>query len=137
MKNETGTRWMVVDNDSQALEAVASLLKTLTEVEVCPFESATEALNAFAAAPEAFNLVVTDFDMPKMNGVDFRRHLQALAPSLKVLLITGGGFFTPEYAVRSGFCGLLHKPFSLPALKIAIENTRKPTINRTELSAAI
>jgi len=137
MKNGTGKRWMVVDDDSQTLEAAASLLRALTPVEIRSFESATQALDTFTAAPESYSLVVTDFDMPRMNGVDFRRHLQALVPSLKVLLITGSGLFTAEYALRSGFCGLLRKPFSLPTLKLAIENAKKPTINRTELSAAI
>ncbi len=137
MKNGTSKRWMVVDNDSQTLEAVTSLLRALTPGEICPFHSATHALTAFVARPKSFSLVVTDFDMPKMNGVDFRRHLQALVPSLKVLLVTGSGLFTVDYALRSGFCGLLRKPFSLPALKLAIENAKKPAINRTELTAAI
>jgi DNA-binding NtrC family response regulator len=117
MKNETGARWMVVDNDTDALETVTQLLAAVSDAEICAFPSPWQALDAFAAAPDSFRLVVTDFDMPGMNGVDFRRHLQAMSPSAKVLLTTGGGMFTEESARQNGFCGLLCKPFSIGTLK--------------------
>ena len=137
MKDETSRRWMVVDNNSETLEAVRALLEALTKAEVCAYRSATEALEAFVAAPESFGLVITDFEMPGMNGVDFRRHLQALWPALKILLITGSGQFTEQSALQSGFCGLLRKPFSLGALKAAVERAKDSSTHRTELAATI
>src|ERR1700751_5971689 len=112
MTNDQGARWMLVDNDKEALDTVAGLLGELTEAEICAFRSAPDALEAFVRAPETYEFVVTDFEMPKMNGVDLRRHLHALDPALKVFLITGSGMFTEECALGSGFCGLLRKPFS-------------------------
>jgi two-component system cell cycle sensor histidine kinase/response regulator CckA len=111
MKNETPARWMVVDDDSDALDAVSRLLQAVSDAEICSFPSPWLALDAFAAAPDSFQLVVTDFEMPGMNGVDFRRHLQAVSPSAKVLLATGSGMFTPEIARQKGFCGLLCNHF--------------------------
>jgi len=108
---------MVVDDNLEALETVARLLAVVGGAEICSFRSPWQALDAFAAAPEAFGLVVTDLEMPGMNGVDFRRHLQTFSPSAKVLLTTGSGAFTEEYARENGFCGLLCKPFSIGALK--------------------
>lgn len=137
MLNNKATRWMVVDNDKEALETVASLLGTLTTAEICPFHTAQHALDAFVAAPETYGLVVTDFKMPGMNGVDLRRHLHALEPSLKVFLITGGGTFSEETARRNGFCGLLRKPFSLNALRQALEIAGNRPVKRTALCAAI
>jgi|SRR5215469_5147026 len=136
MLNRKGARWIVVDNDKETLETVSSLLGTLTKAEICPFRSALGALEAFVAAPGIYELVVTDFSMPEMNGVDLRRHLHALDPSLKVFLITGSGL-SEETARRSGFCGLLRKPFSLNALKQALETVQSRPIWRTALSAAI
>lgn len=137
MKSETGGRWLVVENDEQALETVATLLGAFSSAEIWTFQSAWEALEAFAAAPEPFDLVITDFDMPGMNGVDFRRHMHALAPGLKVFLITGSGVFGEEAAERSGFCGLLRKPFTLSDLKRAVEYARARPIARTALCGAI
>lgn len=117
MKNKTNSRWMVVDDDTEALSAVTQLLAAVSDAEICSFPSPWQALDAFTAAPESFDLIVTDFEMPGMNGFDLRRHVQAVSPSAKVLLTTGSGRFTEESARRSGFCGLLCKPFSIGALK--------------------
>jgi len=54
MKNETGARWMVVDDDVDTLDAVASLLAAVSTAEICRFPSPWQALDAIAAAPENF-----------------------------------------------------------------------------------
>ena len=117
MINETGARWMVVDDDTAALDTVARLLAVVSGAEISSFPSPWQALDALAAAPEKFHLVVTDFEMAGMNGIDFRRQVRAVSPSTKVLLTTGSGLFTHESARENGFCGLLCKPFSVGALK--------------------
>jgi DNA-binding NtrC family response regulator len=135
MKNETDARWMVVDNDTGALDAVARLLAAVSDAEICSFPSPWQALDAFAAAPDSFHLVVTDFEMPGMNGIDFRRHLQAMAPAAKVLLTTGGRMFTEESARQNGFCGLLCKPFSLDVLRQTLASVEAPAVNFSKISA--
>ena len=124
MKNEIRARWMVVDNEAETLEIIASLLAAVSDAEICPFQSPWQALDAFAAEPENFHLVITDFDMPGMNGADFKRHLHALSPSTRVLLTTGSGLFTEETAARNGFCGLLPKPFSVTTLRHTLESVK-------------
>lgn len=137
MNSETTSRWMVVENDQQILDMVATLLRSFSNAEISSFRSANDALKAFVGAPESFKLVITEFDMPEMNGVDFCRHLHALAPALKVFLITGSSLFTEEGAVRNGFCGLLRKPFTLPALKYALECAQTRDPDPREFSGAI
>lgn len=137
MLNNNAAHWIVVDDDKETLEIVASLLRAVTKAEICPFHSALDALQAFSAAPKTYELVVTDFEMRGMNGVDLRRHLQALEPSLKVFLTTGNSAFTEQAALRNGFCGLLRKPFSLNALRQVLEAAESRPIKRTALCAAI
>ena len=122
MINETGAHWMVVDDDTQALDAVAQLLEAVSGVRISAFASPWQALDALAAAPEKFDLVVTDFEMPGMNGSEFRRHVEMISPSTKVLLATGSGLFSDDSARENGFCGLLCKPFSIGALKQTLAN---------------
>lgn len=128
---------MVVDSDQQILETIATLLRSFSNAEICLFRRAMDALKAFISAPESFHLVITDFDLPGMNGVDFRRHLHALAPAMKVFLITGSSLFTEEGALRNGFCGLLRKPFTLPALKYALEYAHTRAIDRHGFTGAV
>jgi FixJ family two-component response regulator len=129
MKNEMRARWMVVDCDAQALDTISRLLSTVTDAEICCYSSPWQALDAFADAPDAFQFVVTDFEMPGLNGVDLRRHLHAVTPSLNVLLTTAGGMFNIESALQNGFCGLLTKPFSINSLRLALEFARLRNAN--------
>jgi DNA-binding NtrC family response regulator len=133
MKTKSGARWMVVDDDADALGAIARLLGAISDAEICSYPSPWQALDAFIAAPDAFHFVVTAFEMPSMNGVDFRRHVHAVVPGAKVLLITGAGLFSEETALQSGFCGLLNKPFSLPMLKQALETINAPATNFSKI----
>jgi len=129
MINGTGTRWMVVDDNTDTLNTVTQLLAAVSGAEITSFASPWQALDALAAAPETFALVVTDFEMPGMNGVDFRRRVEIISPSTKVLLTTGSGVFTDESARENGFCGLLCKPFSIGALKQALANAAADVSN--------
>jgi two-component system cell cycle sensor histidine kinase/response regulator CckA len=117
MINETGARWMVVDDDTLALNTVAQLLAAVSGAQISSFASPWQALDALAEAPGTFDLVVTDFEMPGMNGVDFRRQVEIISPSTQVLLATGSGLFTEASAREDGFCGLLCKPFSIGVLQ--------------------
>jgi CheY-like chemotaxis protein len=110
-------RWMVVDDDRHLLEMIKLALQQRFEVEVECFDSPLMALTVLTKAPQDYALALTDFQMPRMNGADFRARVQELAPTLKVYLMTGSGFFTESSAQRLGFEGLLEKPFTPTALR--------------------
>jgi two-component system, chemotaxis family, chemotaxis protein CheY len=123
MKNEHDTgrpHWMVIDDTDIVLEVLAALLERQGRAEVCRCHSGAEALAAFAAHPGAFTFVVTDLDMPGMNGLELCQRLHTLAPRLPILLATGGGALTETDARSLGFCGLLAKPFELTEFQRAL-----------------
>lgn len=104
-------RWMLVDDNADILEMMSALVENLTDAEIERFNSPQAALAAFADAPNQYELVITDYEMPGMDGIKLCRRLRELAGGLKVFLATGSGFFTEEAATRAGFLGLLNKPF--------------------------
>jgi DNA-binding NtrC family response regulator len=114
-------RWILVDDTPAILEAVAMLLEALDCAEICKFHSAGEALEAFAADPGGFELVVTDRDMPEMNGLELCSAILKIAPDQKVLLATGSSEITGGEALEHGFCGMLKKPFSFRSLVRCLE----------------
>jgi CheY-like chemotaxis protein len=122
MNNKNGARWMLVDDDTDVLDTITLLLTAVSGAEISGYASPWQALDALATEPNGFDLVITDLEMPGMNGIDFRRHVHAISPSTKILLATGSGLFTDESAREYGFCGLLTKPFSLCALKRTLAN---------------
>src|SRR5579863_317164 len=78
--------WLLVDDNEEILTTISALLETLTGATVECHSSAGSALAAFTAAPGRYELIVTDYEMPGMNGVELCRRLKAVAPDQKIIL---------------------------------------------------
>ena len=116
-------RWMIVDDDPGSLALTREMISRLGVTRLECFTSPLQALSAFKAAPECYELVITDFQMPKMDGVELSRRMLALAPQIKILLMSGGSFVNDETAAQEGFCGFLRKPFELQTLLRTLAST--------------
>jgi CheY-like chemotaxis protein len=128
MKREPShSRWMLVDDDDNLRETIAKLIAALIGVEVVGFSTGSAALSAYAAAPDRFDFVVSDLDMPEMSGIEFCRRIHQIQPQLKVLLATGSGVITAAEALDYGFCGLVSKPLSVASLRSALSRAIAPS----------
>ncbi len=116
----TATHWLLVDDNKDILRLMSTVLEGLTDATIECFNTPQSALAAFAESPEKYALVITDFEMPGMDGVELCRWLRDISPAQKIFLATGSGFFTEAAARHAGFSALLNKPFPLSALKSAL-----------------
>ena len=109
---------LIVDDDA---EFRLNLTEVLTGAGY-QTESAASAQEAFARSEtEAFDIVLLDFMMPKMNGIDSLHTLRRLRPKAKVIMITA--FATVENAVdamKRGASDYISKPFKIEALLTTI-----------------
>lgn len=105
-------RWMVVDNSADVLDSVTLALESLGRAEVYKFRSGEEALNCFGLEPDEFELVITDFGLPGMNGVELCGRMRDLSPSVKMILSTGSAITPEQFAKQAGFDGVLQKPYT-------------------------
>jgi CheY-like chemotaxis protein len=118
--------WMVVDDNRELLAMMQMALEQIHDDSVECFHSPQAALAAFAAEPKKYALVITDFEMPGMDGIELCRRLHEVAGDLKVFLATGSGFFTEAAAAYAGFSGLLSKPFHLEKLRAMLSAAGVP-----------
>jgi CheY-like chemotaxis protein len=81
-----GARILIVDDNELGLLARRQVLTELGH-HVTVVSSAEEAVRRFAVEP--FDLVVTDYKMPEMNGVEMIRRLRAHKADVPVILISG------------------------------------------------
>jgi CheY-like chemotaxis protein len=95
--------------------------------------ASTEALEAFRARPDAFDLLVTDNTMPKMTGLALAQEVRRIRAELPVLLISGFGEGTdPEELRAKGVDRILPKPYTVGQLAHVIrslvsgDETREP-----------
>ena len=70
-----------------------------------------EALQAFRAQPERFDLVVTDMTMPQMTGLNLAQEIMNIRPSFPIILCTGySERITEDIARQKGIKGFIMKP---------------------------
>jgi len=113
-------QWMLVDDNQETLSVMRQMLLKAGISQVACFDSSRNALAAFEAAPESYEMVITDFQMPGIDRIELSRRMFQLAPKIKILLVTGSNSISNETADQAGFCGLLQKPFPLTALQAAL-----------------
>lgn len=112
---------MIVDDNKDVLSLMRAIVARFVDVDIQCFHSPHAALATFTSAPQAYDFVITDLEMPNMSGIELGGQLRKLSPAIKVLLASGSGILTAKEAREKGFCGMLHKPFLLEPLRRALE----------------
>ena len=79
-------RILLVDDNANGLSARKTVLEELGH-RIAIAASGPEALEQFGH--HKFDLVVTDYKMPKMDGVELIGRLRGLAPDLPIILVSG------------------------------------------------
>jgi signal transduction histidine kinase/ActR/RegA family two-component response regulator len=105
-----GETLMIVDDERPLVELAEEVLAGLG-YEPVGFVSSRVALDAFRAAPDRFDAVVTDESMPDLIGTELVRQIRSLRPSLPTILMSGHG--DPRLASRASEIGVdevLRKP---------------------------
>jgi CheY-like chemotaxis protein len=118
---------IVVDDDEYVRRAVTELLED-SEFLVLEAASGREAL-ALVRDRAELDLVITDVNMPEMNGLELVEELKSMRPSLPVILMSG----RPHQNCSHPF---LAKPFTLRGLLacIASATAQPPALqNQREL----
>ncbi len=112
---------LVVDDEEVLRRMTARTLRRLGH-ETTESGHGAEALEAVAADPETFDVVLTDLTMPVMGGGELIRRLKELRPGLPVVLASGFAD-TPEGRALDTTDGVvfLPKPFTRRELAAALE----------------
>ena len=105
---------LVVEDDPDLREALSDTL-TLSRYRV---HTAVDGENAIALLREhAVGLVITDVQMPNMNGITLLHEIKSRWPHLPVLLMTAYGVISQAVeAMREGACNYMVKPFDVSDL---------------------
>ncbi len=113
-------RIVIVDDDRDLLKLLAAGLKR-RDFEVVSAATADEGF-AWLSRPERTHAVVTDLNMPNVNGLEFCRRVVENRPDVPVLVITAfGSLDTAVQAIRAGAYDFLTKPFELDSLELALD----------------
>lgn len=110
----------VEDDEDQLLSAPRILIGFGYTVEAVSDSAKAAAL--IAANPTHFDLLITDYDMPGMNGVELIEMIEQWAPNLPVIMVSG----QEEAVAASQKCEaikkVLNKPYDKTELQLAINS---------------
>lgn len=124
---------LVVDDQPEVLASLHLMLR-MRGYEVFSAASGAEAIRIVQDHPGAIEVVITDYAMPEMNGLQVIERLRALDPALQFIAISGNAS-PAEVAglMAAGVVDFLSKPFSMEALNQTIQ--RAIQLRRITLAA--
>ena len=124
------TNVLVVEDDSDLREAIMDTLDVsgFTVDGVDCAESALEWLRQFQC-----DLVISDVNMPGINGYQLMREIATEYPQLPVLIMTAyGSISNAVEAIRNGAVDYLEKPFSTEKLVSVVEKYVRIELDESE-----
>lgn len=120
----TFLRVLIVDFHADILDVVAMMFRALG-CQVSIAHGCQAAVNSLATVP--FDLVVSEFDMAKLNGCQLAALVKTNFPKAKVLIMTG--LCQSEVAAEMGSSyvdGWIFKPFGFEELLDVLEMIKMP-----------
>ena len=104
---------LIVDDENVQVESLIRGLK----ISGFKAEGAISGIEALKILDNSFDLIVTDFEMPGMNGLELLNEIRKIHPTLPVILTTAFGDKELVVDAMHKKCnGFLDKPFTLDVL---------------------
>lgn len=122
MPNASALKVLIVDDQQTIRSLVRNGLREIGVTDVREASDGEDGLRALLTSPA--NLVISDYNMPKLDGLNFLRAVRA-APQLKnvgFIMLTGrADGDLVQRAVQFGVNNYLVKPFTVATLREKIE----------------
>ena len=113
-------RVAIVEDDINMRKSLEIALSEYDGYEIVSFKNPVDALKKL---DDTIDVIVTDINMPKMNGLDFIRELDGRD---EVIVITGNATLNKAVeTLRLGVKDFITKPFEIDELVSAINNASK------------
>ncbi len=111
---------LLVDDEPLVRHVLARMLEE-SGFSVAQAENGRHALQVIEQVGPAVNMVVTDVNMPHMNGFEFARVFRTRYPGVPFLFITGGEAYAPVTIPPDLPGDLLWKPFGPESLLLKVD----------------
>ena len=112
-------KFLVVDDSATMRRIVINSLQRIGYTDVVEAEDGLEALERF---DPSIGCVITDWNMPRMTGIDFTRKIRSQNSAVPILMVTTRS--VKDYivtAVEAGVNNYIVKPFTPQVLKEKID----------------
>ncbi|MGH1402884.1 MAG: response regulator [Alphaproteobacteria bacterium] len=112
-KSFSDLKILVVDDQQDARALVRNMMAEVGITQIFEAPDGRQALAFIDAAFDFVDIIVCDWNMPSMTGVELLRQLRTVDPDMPFLMVTGrGDMDSVVEAKSSGVTGYIKKPFS-------------------------
>lgn len=115
---------LVLDDERMITATLSALIKMSLKLNVLAYNDPLHALECNELAKRRIDLIISDFIMPGMNGLDFLKKVREKSPDTVTILLTG--YADKENAIRSinevGLYYYLEKPWNNSDLIKVVQN---------------
>ena len=115
----TGGKILIIDDNNDLRMVVTKMLSRLG-YEVSSADSGENGLGLFFK--DKFDIVLSDYEMPGMDGVAFACSVKKSSPSTPVVIMTGAGMETVFSRKSTAVDKVISKPFTLAEIGETIQN---------------
>lgn len=113
-------RILLVEDEATLAEAEKTLLEELG-YKVTAISNGVAALELFHKVPDRFDIIITNYSMPRMTGVELIRYIREINAHIPVIICTGfSKVVTPSEAKSLGIGDIISKPIGLALLAKSI-----------------
>ena len=111
---------LVVD-DSSTMRRIINTLSRIGYTDVVEGENGKQGLEKLGQG--GVEMIITDWNMPEMDGLEFVQHVRGQNPSIPILMVTTNAAKEDiVQALQSGVNNYVVKPFTPDTLKEKIES---------------
>jgi len=110
---------LVIEDNRTMREGLEISLKQMG-LDVCCFDNGAAALDQLGK--KSYDLLITDYKLPGMDGLEVLKRARTLCPDVDMILITAyGSVNLAVEAMKQGAADFLTKPFSPEELRVKVE----------------
>lgn len=115
---------MIVDDETMITNTLSNLVRLILKMNVEAYNSPEAALDSVLLQNGGVDIVISDFMMPGMNGLEFLKRAKQISPEVVTVMLTG--YADKENAIRSineiGLYYYIEKPWDNNALIRILQN---------------
>jgi len=117
-----GIRVLIAEDEPLAAKLARGALRLMGITQVVVAEDGLEAMKQLAEFNGNFQLIISDWNMPNMTGIEFLRTVRKLYPDMPFIMLTSNA--NKEFVLataKHGINGYIVKPFSLDQVRQKVE----------------
>lgn len=115
-------KFLVVDDSSTMRRIIKNSLKRIGFEDIVEAENGKDALEKMAD----IDIILTDWNMPEMDGLEFVKRVRSGNPSIPILMVTTNAAKDDIVeALKNGVNNYIVKPFTPETLKEKVESVLK------------